>query len=391
MKARLTHLTNNNVSVGRPDQANSTGDGTFLNLFLYEISYDQYLKNEPLNEGEKPPIWMVLKYLLTAFETENISDSEAAHNLLGSALRAINRNDIFTLDSLIPTDLKKYKDALFNPDQLYVTLNESPVDLLARLMQGTDEKMRLSICFEVRPVMIAPADPPNYSLLVGVDYTQDPVKIIDSEKAVGLDVIPSMGSFISEIIPESFEIFNPATFDPVTNKQEVRVLGNDLHLSGLSVMVGPLELPVTMQAPDELRFKIDPGAAAASKISAGSHIVTVVKTLEGRGKKRSSNAVIGNLLPRLDKATAGVTGGQNFIDLEGQLLGKDTDDAVLALYLDGKVVKTFDAFVPSAKPASPDQTKRRLIVPDPIAAGSLAILIVNGQRARLSPVVKVTP
>ena len=40
--------------------------------------------------------------------------------------------------------------------------------------------MPLSICFEVRPVMIAPADPPNYSLLVGVDYTQDPVKIIDS-------------------------------------------------------------------------------------------------------------------------------------------------------------------------------------------------------------------
>ena len=64
--------------------------------------------------------------MLTAFETENISDSEAAHNLLGSALRAINRNDIFTLDSLIPTDLKKYKDALFNPDQLYVTLNELP-------------------------------------------------------------------------------------------------------------------------------------------------------------------------------------------------------------------------------------------------------------------------
>jgi hypothetical protein len=96
-------------------------------------------------------------------------------------------------------------------------------------------------------------------------------------------------------------------------------------------------------------------------------------------------------LPRLDKATAGATGGQIFIDLEGQLLGKDTDDAVLALYLDGKVVKTFDAFVPSADPASPDQTKRRLIVPDPIAAGSLAILIVNGQRARLSPVVVVTP
>src|SRR5262245_35526119 len=92
LNERLTHRTGKTVIVGRLDQA--SGNGEHLNLFLYEIAFDPHLKNTPLNEGEKPPVWLVLKYLLTAFENTKDSDSPKAHEILGSAIRAIYQDGL---------------------------------------------------------------------------------------------------------------------------------------------------------------------------------------------------------------------------------------------------------------------------------------------------------
>jgi hypothetical protein len=232
--------------------------------------------------------------------------------------------------------------------------------------------------------MIAAAEPGDFSLLVGVDYTKPPVTLADPY--VGLDVLPSMGAHIDEISPVGFEL-----------GEEVALRGTDMHLSGLSVMLGPVELPVTMQQPDELRFIIDPEIIAANMISAGSHPVTVVQTLTGTGKKRKSNAVIGNLVPTLTAvATAGavtVDAGPPrtafaTIDLAGVLLGLDADDAVLAFFRDGTVHRMFDVLtVPPGPPPAP-QTGRRLemMSGDAVPAGDYnMILIVNGQQAPQSP------
>lgn len=384
LKERIDTISGATVTIGRPDKAG--GPFPLLNLFLYEVQYDPHLKNTPLNEGEKPPIWMVLKYLLTAFEGADNSDSPVAHELLGNALRILHQDDLLKLSGL-PGAVVEALDS--NPSDLYITMDESPADLLAKLMQGTDEKLRLSVCFQVRPVMIAPADPPNYSLLVGVDYTKPPVTLTPSP--VGLDVIPSMGAFIESIAPSGFEV-----------DEEVTILGTDLNLSNLAVKLGPVELPITMQRPDEIRFKIDSTIIAASGISAGSYPVTLVQTLKGTGKKRSSNAVIANLVPTLDSAT--IVGGVSVapgappkrvfatIDLGGLLLGKETDDAVLAFYRDGAVFKLFDVF--DTVPPPDPQTTRRLEMKedadnhDAIVEGDyLMILKVNGQQAPQSPVV----
>lgn len=384
LKERIDTISGATVTIGRPDKAG----GTFplLNLFLYEVQYEPHLKNLPLNEGEKPPIWMVLKYLLTAFEAEDNSDSPTAHELLGTALRILHQDNLLKLDGL-PAAVVEALDS--NPSDLYITMDESPADLLAKLMQGTDEKLRLSICFQVRPVMIAPADPPHYSLLVGVDYTQPPVSLTPAP--VGLDVIPSMGAFIETVSPSGFEL-----------DEEVTLRGTDLHLSNLAVKFGPVELPITMQRPDELRFKVDSAIIAANGMSAGSYPVTLVQTLQGTGKKRSSNAVIANLVPTLDSATIDgavsvAPGGPPkrvfaTVDLAGLLLGKEADDAVLAFYRDGVVFKLFDVF--ETVPPPDPQTARRLVMKedadnhDAIAEGDyLMILKVNGQQAPQSPAI----
>ena len=393
LKERLDARTGKSVSVGRLDQ--STGAGEHLNLFLYEIAFDPHLKNTSLNEGEKPPVWLVLKYLLTGFENATDSDSPKAHEILGLAIRAIHQDDLLRLDGLTADTVPLVP----NPSELHVTFDESTSDLVAKLTQGTDETPRLSIAFHVRPVMIASGEPGDYSLLVGIDYSKTPMPL-PADKYVGVDVIPSMGPFISEISPAGFEV-----------GEEITIRGTDLHLANLSVMLGPVELPATMQKPDELRFKIDPAIIAASGISAGSYPVTVVQTLPSTGKKRKSNAVIGNMVPTISTAVpatppplppvantvtviAAVLGPPPIpkkafarIDLTGVLLGTDKDDVILAFYRNGSVVKMVDVL---AFPAAPAQTQLQLamVAADALPAGDYnMILIVNGQQAPQSPLV----
>lgn len=393
LKKRIDKISNIATFIGRPSETRNTNP--HLNLFLYEISFDPHLKNRPLNEGEKPPLWVVLKYLLTAFESATDSDSEIAHLHLGAALRAVYTDDLLKIEGL---DLAIINALSPNPSPLYVTFDESPSDLIAKLMQGPDDKVRLSACFQVRPVMIAATEPGDFSLLVGVDYTKPPVSL--AEPYVGIDVIPSLGAHIDEISPVGFEV-----------GEEVTLRGTDLHLSGLSVMLGPAELPVTMQRPDELKFRIDPAIIAVSSISAGSHPVTVLQKLMGTGKKRKSNTVIGNLVPTITKAFPNIPPppvpaanavtiipevagppaipkkGFARIDLTGVLLGSASDDVILAFYRDGAVLSMFDVL---AFPDAPAQTALRLAMTagDALSAGDYnVILIVNGQQAPQSPLV----
>jgi len=386
LKARLDARTGTSVSVGRLDQ--SSGTSEHLNLFLYEIAFDPHLKNTPLNEGEKPPVWLVLKYLLTAFESTEVSDSSKAHEILGSAIRAIHQDDLLKLEGLAATSIKPLSN---NPSDLHVTFDESPSELVAKLTQGTDETPRLSIAFQVRPVMIASGEPGNYSLLVGVDYTKPPVSL--SPRPVGLDVIPSMGSFISEISPTGFEV-----------DEVVTIRGSDLHLANLSVLLGAVELPVTMQQPDELRFTVDSAIIGASGISAGSHPITVVQTLPGTGKRRKSNTVVGNLVPTLASAVIPALGltlvpgippdipekAYAIINLSGKLLGNKDDDVILAVYSEAKVHKVFDVFSVLPNPQPPLQPDQQLVMQlkDAVPTGDYnIILLVNGQQAPQSPIV----
>ncbi|MGB7202799.1 MAG: DUF4255 domain-containing protein [Pyrinomonadaceae bacterium] len=385
------------VSVGRLDQ--SGGSGEHLNLFLYEIIFDPHLKNTPLNEGEKPPSWLVLKYLLTAFESTTDSDSPDAQKLLGAAIRAIQQDDLLKLDGLAADT-----DPLTpNPSELFVTFDESPSDLVARLSQGSDETPRLSIAFQVRPVMIASGEPGDYSLLVGVDYSLPPTAL--QKDYVGLDVIPTMGPVIDRVEPKGFEL-----------GEEVSIFGTDMHIANLSVLLGSVELPVTMQQPDQLKFKIDETVITSSGISAGSFPVTVAMTLSGTGKIRKSNAVMGNLVPTVSVAFPNIPPpaipaantvttiaavppppaiptipkkAHARIDISGKLLGKDTDDVIVAFYRNGKVEKMFDALT---FPNAPDQTALRFTIAaaDAVTAGNHnLIVIVNGQQAPQSPIVRM--
>lgn len=378
----LVHRTDLPVSIGRPEPGGNGGGqgGPRLNLFLYEALFDPSLKNVPLDEGQKPPLWLVLKYLITAFDELGQSETSQAHEQLGKGLRALQELSFLSLsDIALPADiLPALQD---NPEVLKVTFDEASVELLSKLMQGSDEQYRFSMAFQVRPVMIAPAAPPDYSLLVGVDYTAAPPAVI-GEEGVHLEVLPSMGPLIDEVAPTRFEVNDTIT-----------VKGANLDLSNLSLRLGQASLAVTAQRPDRLQAKVNGAIAGGTLLSAGSQVLAVVQSLPG-GRSRSSNLLVGGLMPTLQTATpSGLVltpnppiGVYGDIIMTGTLLGRPEDDLFVALYQDGQVVKVFDAPLTF----SPDQTGLTLQISDKLAVppGSYRLILrINGQQAKRSPTV----
>ena len=387
---RLGTRTGLTVAEGRPEPpGNGTSDHQ-LNLFLYEASFDPGLKNVPLEQGQPEPLWLVLKYLMTAFDGNGSSDTIEAHENLGMGLRALQELNFLSLASPVDPDILRALGE--NPEPLKITFDEIQSDLLARLMQGSDEKYRFSMGFQVRPVMIASGGPPSYSLLVGVDYTRTPVEIT-GEDGIDIQVIPSLGPKITGISPSRFELHDTLT-----------IFGSDLNLQGLSVRLGAAELPVTGQWSDRLQCIVNGALSAGEVISAGSHPVSVVQTLS-TGRRRSSNLLVGDLLPILSSVEVDTTSFSSApppppatrvfgnIDLTGQLLAGKEDDVVVALYRGGVIVKMLDEeFNFSVPPPPPPLTRIRLEMKesDAVAPGRYRIILrVNGQQAKNSPEVEL--
>lgn len=367
-----------------------------LNLFLYEASFDASLKNVPLIEGQPEPLWLVLKYLLTAYDHDGESNTAKAHEILGEGIRALQQ-----LNFMWPPSGYK-KELGDNPEPLKITFSHATAELLSKLMQGGDEKYRFSMAFEVRPVMIAADIPPSASFAVGIDHTQTPPELLkEEEKGVHIDVIPSMGPVVHSVSPLTIEV-----------DETVTLLGYNLGQTGLSVRLGPVELGATAQQPDKLQFKMDKQTSESNLISAGSHPLQVVKTL-AYGRTRASNIQAVSLLPELDNASPvtsssdpsltslslqdpdpekGLSGKviTGDVKLEGKLLGSGTDDIIVYFYRSEKVENFIDGIIPKKPSADQTQwyleiTKDHLILP-----GTYRLfLVVNGQQARKSSVVKL--
>ena len=394
LRQRLSNLTTHNVTIARPEPPSTNGGGSSLtnprlNLFLYETAFDGSLRNMALDEGRQPPLWLVLRFLMTAFDGDGKSDTSGAHRILGDGLRALQQLSFLPLNGAVPPD----PALIDNPEPLKLNLHEASSELLSKLMQGTDEKYRFSMAFEVRPVMIAAAATPSYSLLIGLDYTSSP-PIEREDGGISMSVEASLGSRLYQAAPAGFE-----TVDPTG--PTVRVIGDDLNLTGLSVELGGVELPVLDQSPGELEFRPVRSLLDGSAISAGTHPLSVLRLLPS-GRRRRSNFIGAGLLP-----TLGTVGHNNKvvvdplpvpplitadIEFEGFLLGNDDDDVFVALYKDGVTVAAFDAVSDPPGPPPPAQTRKVVAIPGPGVPEDVyqVILRVNGQQARQSPELDLT-
>jgi hypothetical protein len=381
----VTRRTSLNITARHPRAAAGSNTNPKLNLFLFETVFDPQLKNFSLTEGEPAPLWLSLRYALTAFDTEGASDTAEAHELIGRGMAALQEVNFLRLDNSV--DIKVRHALENNPELLKLTFDEATPDLISKLMDGPDETYRFSISFQVRPVMIVPGEPPHYSQLVGVNYEPTP-NVIIGEEGLSLTVLSSLGPVLESIDPETFAASAVDADAPI-----VEIRGNNLHLSNLECLLGNTPLPIVAQRPDRLSVRIGSTVAAGTTIAAGEHPV-VVRQLLAIGRYRSSNLLTARLRPTLDSLTSvfvvnpgpppTVSGN---LTLTGNLLGRDVDDVRVAFAQNGTIVRVGDI----TAPAVTDQTA--LTVPLPSGGVALSpgvyrvFLIVNGVQASNSPTV----
>ncbi len=384
----LAFTTVAQVTVGKPEPTPAIPATSRLNLFLYEMHFDPSLRNKPLDDGQPAPLWLMLKFLLTAFDRAGESDTIEAHEFLGEGLRALNELSYLPLPSALsdPLGLAALQE---NPEIMKISFDSATTEMLSKLMQGTDEKYRFSAAFEVRPVMIAGSAPPDSSLLVGVDYTTNS---IIGEQGIHVPVFPMEGPEIREIEPLRFEPNGVFTLK-----------GSDLNLPGLSVRIGTAEAPVIAQAQEWLRCQANGLIQTGTVISAGSQPISVVQTL-ANGRFRYSNLLIGRLLPVLTSITPPAGGFTRTvpanplspvfgnIDFHGVLLGTDQDEVYVALMRNGDTVRLFDTFARPLPPVPPNpvilQQQMQLQIPNtaPMPQGRYRVVLrVNGSQAKNSP------
>jgi hypothetical protein len=355
------------VAIGRPEDASKAAlAGGSFNLFLYRVGIDGNLRNRPLDAGQAPPVWLVLYYLLTAFDGAE-SDSINAHKLLGRGMVALNAMNVLRPDAT--------NAALSSsPDPLRITFDEADVEMLSKIMQGSDEKYRISAAFQVRPVMLASTDgSPAYALSVKtIGLPLPPPQMYQ-----GATVLPNMGPQVRMIEPERFSA-----------GQAIVLSGTDL--AGYDrIMVGASSYPATPTADGSLTATIP----LADTISAGAYPVCAARTLPD-GHTQSSNAVAGHLLPLVTAVNLTVPLNPVMGKLSGSFvvhgsqLGGPTSSSFAALYLHGQAQLLLEP-----QPGGTATTltfvvgDRQALTPDP---NYRAILRVNGEQALNSPVLSWT-
>jgi hypothetical protein len=365
------------VSIGKPELAAGTATAAKLNLFLYETTFDPHLRNYSLRESELPPLWLALKYLLTAFDDHEESDSAAAHELLGRGLAALQELSFLRLDPLVAPDVRRALAS--NPEPLKLTFDESTADLLSKIMQGTDERYRLSVAFQMRPVMITPAGEPHASLLVGVDYSTAPETVI-GEDGVRIEVQASAGPRLYRVEPPRFEA-----------GASIALLGDELGGAELEVWLGDVMLTVVDRRADRLLVIVEgdvggapPGPIASGATLSAGELPLVVRRRLSSTRTRSSNLLAARLLPTVGGAAAA---GRD-VTLSGALLGTGADDVVVSFYreVDGVTVRTFDVVTAAADQQTLTVDGAAIEIP----VGTYRVILrVNNQQARQSPRVTV--
>jgi hypothetical protein len=359
LRSRLTLAAGVVVDVGRPEVA-ANSDGEKLNLFLYQIDFDPHLRNEPYDEGLPIPLWLVLRYLLTAAD-EKESDSSKAHRLLGRGLAALQALNFVRPETSIPA-------LADNPEPLKITFDSADAELLSKIMQGTDEKYRLSAAFQIRPVMIVPDEPPAYAPVV---------LTVGPPGREGVAVAPSLGARLAAVEPERF-----------TSGSTLVLKGEDLFSNVHRLALGTLDLPLALGPGGRIQAVLPP----ATVISPGPYPLQVFRTTPA-GRRVASNAVLGHVVPHLVSAVPGgltpQAGGRvsGTLTLAGECLGDAEDDILVAFYRDGAVAHLAEP----AGVAAQNALVVTVTASEALPGGTYLILLrVNGEQAAHSPEVAWT-
>ena len=133
-----------------------------LSIFLYHIVENEFMKNQPMerlgtNQLQYPPLSLNLYYLLTPYAGEEANDIIGwdVHTILGRSMQILADNAILEgprlNDILVQISRPDYLDKIEN---IRILLNSISLDDLTKIWNSLDTSLRLSVCYEVRVILI---------------------------------------------------------------------------------------------------------------------------------------------------------------------------------------------------------------------------------------------
>jgi hypothetical protein len=297
------------ITVAPPDVQVNGIDADRLNIYLYHLSENAFLKNQEIpGEGHpgaygNPPLSLNLHYILTAFgETDTGVDADVkAQSILGDAMRVLHDFPV------ISADLVQLKKAATPPILDPTLLDEFEQVKLSLQPKSLEEISRIWTAL------------PRVNFRRSVTYEACTVQIESKQiRRSGLPVRSRRVYAITMQSPQIEEIFRQppllgAQIAVVQEGETLRLVGYNFAGASTGVVIDDVSVGVTPSAPPATDSQIDV-VVPASQFSAGTHSLQVVRPIlltEVKGQPPvqrgnfSSNAVAFQLIPQLVLPAAG--------------------------------------------------------------------------------------
>jgi hypothetical protein len=240
------------VTIAPPDVEIADTTGRRINLYLYQVTENNYLRHQELpTQGHPgtygyPPLALNLHYLLTAYgETETAGDADLqAQQILGDAMRVLH--DFAILTPELTNVLDPGLVGAF--EKIKLTLQPASLDEVTKLWTAMPQaNFRRSALYEVSVVQIESQRLRSFPQAVGELPEQGP----------RVYVLPFRSPQIQEVRVQRPE-------DPPDRERRIAYarIGDTLILRGRNlaettkIMLSGLELPVTPTAADRLTVQI---------------------------------------------------------------------------------------------------------------------------------------
>lgn len=141
-----------NVTILAPDE---TGGDRRINLFLYKVQENSFLKNQDWRPkpGDPtrlmpPPLSLHLYYLMTPYAQNDMqTGNSTAHELLGEAMRVFFENPVIP-DGYLVSGLQDANE------KIKISLNTLDLDELSKVWSTFTQPFRLSVLYEVSIVQL---------------------------------------------------------------------------------------------------------------------------------------------------------------------------------------------------------------------------------------------
>jgi hypothetical protein len=250
------------ISAGPPDLQPKTKVKR-LNLFLYKVTENPYLKDQEIpGQGHpgaygKPPLSLVLYYLLTAFpdqEDYNKDFDLTAHELMGDAMRVFHDFPILTdtLENPPGSGIKLLHTSLRNQfEKVKIVLQPLDTEELTKIWMAFNAPYRLSAGYEVSVVQIESQRPRQMARPVKTRR----VHAVQIRRPQVTDLsVKDPADLIKEMPPYAVRIGDQVTLE-----------GSHFVDLSTQVVLGGLKIPVTPDSSSLIRFgvpddpKLQPG------------------------------------------------------------------------------------------------------------------------------------